>query len=197
MEISVDTDPSVQVNMEKTSHEVTTVETIQEVTSVETVLNEVKTDFNSTHCVSINEKIEDRNIQLQNEDSNNLHKANFNSFPPESQASKRLGKTVTKLIAEGYEDPAKYPPLIKETSDKEITLRIELNDDNILLNSTLYYATDAYDCSVSTSTKSGPTVTGTKLSDFGDTDVVEVSNSRYTPECANSSTKKIKVEKCS
>lgn len=86
------------------------------------------------------------------------------------------------------QDPTIFPPQIKEISGKEITLRIELTDDNILLNSTLYYAIDAYDSSVSTSSKSGTTLTGTEVSMSGDVsfknitaDFVTFSVSSYNP----------------
>ncbi|XP_074360153.1 uncharacterized protein LOC141700251, partial [Apium graveolens] len=88
------------------------------------------------------------------------------------RAAKRLvGKTSTKLIAEGYEiigDPGTYLPQIIAFAGKEITLRIELNDDNILLNSTIFYAIDAFDSDSATPSMSATTVTNTETSNFGD-----------------------------
>lgn len=65
-------------------------------------------------------------------------------------------------------DPAVYPPQIKAFAGKELTLRIELNDYNILLNGTVFYATDAYDSDSATSSRSATTVTNTNNSNFGD-----------------------------
>lgn len=67
-----------------------------------------------------------------------------------------------------FQDPTKYPPQIKSFAGKEFTLKIELNDDNILLNSTVFYAVDAYDYDVATSSRSGTTVTDNETSNFGD-----------------------------
>lgn len=51
---------------------------------------------------------------------------------------------------------------------KEITLRIELNDDNILLSSTVYYAIDAYLAGVTSESTSVSTNTVTETSNCGD-----------------------------
>ncbi|WOG93710.1 hypothetical protein DCAR_0312997 [Daucus carota subsp. sativus] len=48
-------------------------------------VTEAKDNSNSIHNVPVAERIEDLNIQPQNEDSNPLHDANLNSFAPESQ----------------------------------------------------------------------------------------------------------------
>ncbi|XP_074378442.1 uncharacterized protein LOC141719979 [Apium graveolens] len=112
------------------------------------------------------------------------------------RAAKRLaGKTATKLTAEGFADPATYPPHIKGFVGKEITVKIELNDDNILLNSTVFYATDAYDSDSASSSTSASTLNKTDILKCGDTHVVEISDNGYSPGSAKSSSKKIKVEK--
>ncbi|KAK1393320.1 hypothetical protein POM88_012376 [Heracleum sosnowskyi] len=61
-----------------------------------------------------------------------------------------------------------YPTVVKEISGKDITVQIELNDDNILLNSTVYHATDAYQYVLDTSSKSETTISGFGASAFGD-----------------------------
>lgn len=130
----------------------------------------------------------------------------FNLVLYDRAAKRLIGKTATKLIAEGYEvcpiyertfivrymcvkfciaiknsghmnndllqDPATYPPFIKNLIGKEITVKIELNDDNILLNITVFYAIDAYDTDYATSSRSANTSTATTNSNFGDVSTV-------------------------
>ncbi|XP_074347320.1 uncharacterized protein LOC141686167 [Apium graveolens] len=111
------------------------------------------------------------------------------------RAAKRLvGKIVTKLIAEGFEDPGTYPPNIKAIAGKEITLRIQLNDDNILLNSSIYYVIDAYDTNGSTSSMSTNMI-ASEISNSVYSDVVEITDHGHTPGSARSTSKKIKLEK--
>lgn len=66
------------------------------------------------------------------------------------------------------QDPATYPPVIKEIAGKNISVKIELNDDNILLNSTVYYATDAYDHAVSSDMTPGTSHNGASGSNAAD-----------------------------
>lgn len=81
------------------------------------------------------------------------------------------------------QDPAKYPPFIKDLAGKEITVKIELNDENILLNITVFYATDAYDTDSATSSRSANTSTATTNLNFGDVSTViknTLSRKQYT-----------------
>lgn len=55
-----------------------------------------------------------------------------------------------------------------DLAEEEITLRVELNDDNILLNSTVFYAVDAYYAGVSSESRSMSTNTGIEISHSGD-----------------------------
>ncbi|KAL8112635.1 hypothetical protein AgCh_020081 [Apium graveolens] len=85
-----------------------------------------------------------------------------------------------------------YPPHIKAIAGKEITLRIQLNDDNIILNSSIYYAIDAYDTNGSTSSMSANTV-ASEISNSSD--MVEITDHGHTPGSARSTSKKIKLER--
>ncbi|KAL1805562.1 hypothetical protein ACET3Z_028630 [Daucus carota] len=64
------------------------------------------------------------------------------------RAAKRLlGKTATKLIAENSKlTSTEFPKNIRDITGKDITLKIQLiRSDNILMNSRLYYASDAFE----------------------------------------------------
>ncbi|XP_074371423.1 uncharacterized protein LOC141712398 isoform X1 [Apium graveolens] len=78
-------------------------------------VSEVKADSNSTHNVPVNEKIEDLNIQPQNEDSNPPHEVNLNSFAPESQVFE-----VSKVTSESI-----------STDNVKINEKIEFKDNII------------------------------------------------------------------
>ncbi|WOH11668.1 hypothetical protein DCAR_0831158 [Daucus carota subsp. sativus] len=95
------------------------------------------------------------------------------------RAAKRIvGKIATKLIAGRIDDQAslkEYSDEFKAINEKKLTLMIELNEDNILLKSTMYIATDAFDSKITGSSKFEATtseleVTGSKnvsLRSFG------------------------------
>lgn len=69
------------------------------------------------------------------------------------------------------QNPGTYPHQLKEIVGREITVRVKLNDDNILLNSTAFYATDAYDSNSASSSRSATTVSNTENSNFGDVSI--------------------------
>ncbi|XP_074342437.1 uncharacterized protein LOC141679990 [Apium graveolens] len=99
-------------------------------------------------------------------------------------------KTATDFL----KDLGTYPPHIKAIAEKEITLRIQLNDDNIILNSSIYYAIDAYDTNGSTSSMFANTV-ASEISNSVNSDVVEITDHGHTPGSARSTSKKIKLER--
>ncbi|KAK1377809.1 hypothetical protein POM88_024553 [Heracleum sosnowskyi] len=102
---------------------------------------------------------------------------------PLPQKKRLIGKTATKLIAEGISDETDkaYPAIVKELSGRDIIVQIELNDDNILLSSTIYHATDAYQSVIYTSSKSETTISSFGASAFGDNNLIEVSDTGTTP----------------
>lgn len=61
-----------------------------------------------------------------------------------------------------------YPPQIKAFAGKEITLRIELNDNNIILSSTVFYVVDTFDFNASSSSRTATTMITTQNSNFED-----------------------------
>ncbi|KAK1371825.1 hypothetical protein POM88_037917 [Heracleum sosnowskyi] len=74
-----------------------------------------------------------------------------------------------------------YPTVVKELSGRDITVQIELNDDNILLSTIVYHATDAYQSVICNSSKSETTISGFGASGFGDNNLIEVSGTGTTP----------------
>ncbi|XP_017239521.1 uncharacterized protein LOC108212304 [Daucus carota subsp. sativus] len=80
----------------------------------------------------------------------------FNCVLFDRAAKRIIGKTATKLIAEtiDFETTKSYPADIKQLKGKDIILKIELSDDNIMLKSSIYNATDAYDCGASLTSES-------------------------------------------
>ncbi|KAK1364446.1 hypothetical protein POM88_040007 [Heracleum sosnowskyi] len=107
----------------------------------------------------------------------------FNVVLLDRTAKRIIGKTVTKLMAEAITDDStkEYPLQIKEICGKDVSLQIELNDDNIHLSSTVYTANDAYSTAVAYSSTSETTIYGIEHSGFGDNIVIEVSDSGNTP----------------
>ncbi|KAL1823531.1 hypothetical protein ACET3Z_010309 [Daucus carota] len=80
----------------------------------------------------------------------------FNCVLFDRAAKRMIGKTATKLIAEtiDFETIKSYQADIKQLKGKDIILKIELSDDNIMLKSSIYNATDAYDCGASLTSES-------------------------------------------
>ncbi|KAL1808585.1 hypothetical protein ACET3Z_025575 [Daucus carota] len=115
------------------------------------------------------------------------------------RAAKRLvGKTATKLIAENTNlKSTEFPQIIKDIARKEVTLNIQLKSDNILLNSKLYYASDAFESGYSaTLVGHAPTSTSSGMGDNIVVDLDEYGNTPGdTPGSYKSSNKKIKTEK--
>ncbi|KAK1374284.1 hypothetical protein POM88_030477 [Heracleum sosnowskyi] len=107
----------------------------------------------------------------------------FNIVLLDRAVGRLIGKTATKLIVEGITDKTDkaYPTIVKEISGKDITVQIGLNDDNILLSSNVYHATDAYQSIIDTSSKSETTISGFGASGFGDNNLIEVLDSGTTP----------------
>lgn len=68
--------------------------------------------------------------------------------------------------------PNSFPIKIKELAGKEIRLRLEISKDNVEAKSRLFFATDAYDSSISTPTSSSATISD---SNMDTTSVTEVS----------------------
>ncbi|XP_074327620.1 replication factor A protein 1-like [Apium graveolens] len=119
----------------------------------------------------------------------------FNFVLYDRAVKRLLGKTVTNLMAEGYNDPASYPPPLKQIAGREITVKVEFTDDNILVNSTVYYVVDAYECSVSTSPVLEDIDTGTSVSNYTNISVPSLSDGAGTPGSALSTSKRVKKEK--
>ncbi|KAL1831293.1 hypothetical protein ACET3Z_000944 [Daucus carota] len=112
------------------------------------------------------------------------------------RAAKRLlGKTATKLIAENSKlTSTEFPKNIRDIAGKDITLKIQLRSDNILMNSRLYYASDAFEAG-QTSFSVGDATTST-ASAMGDNNVVDLEENNNTPgntpSSSRSTNKKIK-----
>ncbi|XP_074377469.1 uncharacterized protein LOC141718990 [Apium graveolens] len=119
----------------------------------------------------------------------------FNFVLYDRAVKRLLGKTVTKLMAEGYNDPASYPPPLKQIVGREIIVKDELTNDNILVSSTVYYAHDAYECSVSTSLVLEDIDTGTSVSNYTTISVPSPSDGAGTPGSALSTSRRVKKEK--
>ncbi|XP_074352464.1 replication factor A protein 1-like [Apium graveolens] len=117
----------------------------------------------------------------------------FNFVLYDRAVKRLLGKTVTNLMVEGYNDPASYPPPLKQIAGREITVKVELTDDNILVSNTIYYAVDAYECSVSTSPVLEDIDTGTSVSNY--TNISVPSLSHGAGSSALSTRKRVKKEK--
>ncbi|XP_074341996.1 replication factor A protein 1-like [Apium graveolens] len=119
----------------------------------------------------------------------------FNFVLYDRAVKRLLGKTVTKLMAEGYNDPASYPPPLKQITGREITNKVELTDDNILVSSIVYYVVDAYECSVITYLVLEDIDTGTSVSNYTNISVPGLSDGAGTPGSALSTSKRVIKEK--
>ncbi|KAL1823972.1 hypothetical protein ACET3Z_010750 [Daucus carota] len=112
------------------------------------------------------------------------------------RAAKRvLGKTATTLISETTKDGtiAGVSSKIKEIVGKSLTLKIRIKHDNVLLKSTVFFASDAYEPSVTSSVSLDPSTSGASASSIGDSNVVDLEKTRDTPGSCKSSSKKIKL----
>ncbi|XP_074357101.1 uncharacterized protein LOC141696867 [Apium graveolens] len=119
----------------------------------------------------------------------------FNLVLYDRAVKRLLDKTVTNLMAEGYNDPASYPPPLKQIAGREITVKVELTDDNILVSSIVYYVVDAYECSISTSPVLEDIDTGTSVSNYINISIPSLSDGAGTPGSALSTSKRVKKEK--
>ncbi|WOG84771.1 hypothetical protein DCAR_0103956 [Daucus carota subsp. sativus] len=61
-----------------------------------------------------------------------------------------------------------YPSELKAIHGKEFTFKIELNEDNILLKSTVYNATDAFDREFTVSSKSEASTSDLEITGYKD-----------------------------
>ncbi|KAL8124217.1 hypothetical protein AgCh_012015 [Apium graveolens] len=77
-----------------------------------------------------------------------------------------LKELSEKTSTDFLKDPTSYPLPLKQIAGEEITVKVKLTDDNILVSSTIYYAHDAYECSVSTSPVLEDIDTGTSVSNY-------------------------------
>uniref|UniRef100_A0A164SYG7 Replication factor A C-terminal domain-containing protein n=1 Tax=Daucus carota subsp. sativus TaxID=79200 RepID=A0A164SYG7_DAUCS len=93
-----------------------------------------------------------------------------NYLIPQKRAVKRIiGKTETKLIAERIDNQATltdYPDELKATNGKDLSFKIEIIEDNILLKSAVYTVTDAFDCEITASFKSEATNSDVEVTGF-------------------------------
>ncbi|XP_017245598.2 uncharacterized protein LOC108217271 [Daucus carota subsp. sativus] len=114
------------------------------------------------------------------------------------RAVKRIvGKTATKLIAERIDDESNlkdYPSELKAIHGKEFTFKIELNEDNILIKSTVYNATDAFGREFTASSKSEASTSDLEITGYKDKKDEDVADNGNTPGSAKSCSKKIKME---
>ncbi|KAK1378620.1 hypothetical protein POM88_025364 [Heracleum sosnowskyi] len=101
----------------------------------------------------------------------------FNFILKDRAAKRAIGFTATKLIANKKKDGENtaYPAEISAIVGKELTFTIQINDDNILLNSKIFTVIDAYDMialtastclSASTSEATMPGFTATSISEI-------------------------------
>ncbi|KAL1813353.1 hypothetical protein ACET3Z_023418 [Daucus carota] len=119
----------------------------------------------------------------------------YNFILLDRAAKRLLGKTATKLIAENSKlTNTEFPKNIRDIAGKDITLKIQLRSDNILMNSRLYYASDAFEAG-QTSFSVGDATTST-ASAMGDNNVVDLEENNNTPgntpSSSRSTNKKIK-----
>ncbi|KAL8097804.1 hypothetical protein AgCh_030787 [Apium graveolens] len=105
-----------------------------------------------------------------------------------------LKELSEKTSTDFLKDPASYPPPLKQIAGREITVKVELTDDNILVSSTVYYAHDAYECSVSTSPVLEDIDTGTSVSNYTNISVPSPSDGAGTPGSALSTSKRVKKD---
>ncbi|XP_017227850.2 replication factor A protein 1 [Daucus carota subsp. sativus] len=101
------------------------------------------------------------------------------------RAVKRI---VGKLIAERIDNQATltdYPDELKAINGKDLSFKIELNEDNILLKSVVYIVTDAFDSEITASSKSEATNSDVEVTGFiNNKDGDDVQNDRTTPDTA-------------
>ncbi|KAK1362014.1 hypothetical protein POM88_046488 [Heracleum sosnowskyi] len=106
-------------------------------------LNEFEGMFKCPNCKLTIPVTEKRyRIMIIAEDSTGVANVNLSD-----RAVKRLvGKSATNMVDELGEGVTKssIPQLIMDVAEKDVTLNIDISDDNVLINSTLYNATDAY-----------------------------------------------------
>ncbi|KAK1367830.1 hypothetical protein POM88_034839 [Heracleum sosnowskyi] len=120
----------------------------------------------------------------------------YNFILTDRAARRLIRKTVTKMLAENEMcvDNIFYPAIIKNIVGKECTFKIEIKDDNVLIKSKIFTATDAYDDSLPSASSSSSSMPG-----FSETSIpenlVDLSEGEYTPGSAKSVCKKIKTEK--
>ncbi|KAK1361771.1 hypothetical protein POM88_046245 [Heracleum sosnowskyi] len=155
-------------------------------------LNEFEGMFKCPNCKLTIPVTEKRyRIMIIAEDSTGVANVNLSD-----RAVKRLvGKSATNMVDELGEGVTKssIPQLIMDVAEKDVTLNIAISDDNVLINSTLYNATDAYPSKNSkpSSSESVQKIEDNTLSSCGDN--VELAICDRTPGSVKSCNKKIKL----
>ncbi|KAL1822244.1 hypothetical protein ACET3Z_009022 [Daucus carota] len=118
-------------------------------------------------------------------------------FVLQDRAAKRiLSKTATKLIADSIQEGLAngIPTKIKEIVGKQLTLKIRIKHDNVLLKSTVLFASDAYEPGVTSSFSIDASTSGATVSSIDESNVVDLEQPGDTPGTSKSSSKKIKLE---
>ncbi|KAK1366479.1 hypothetical protein POM88_042040 [Heracleum sosnowskyi] len=119
---------------------------------------------------------------------------------PLPSLSHRVIETITlKELSEktstddlNLEGTGEYPPNIKNIVGKELTFRIEISSDNVLLHSRIFNVIDAYDNEYLASSPSNASIGAVAISCFSE-NTIDLSNCDDTPGSVNSISKKPKM----
>ncbi|KAL1824847.1 hypothetical protein ACET3Z_011625 [Daucus carota] len=86
------------------------------------------------------------------------------------------------------------PSKIKEIVGKDLTLKIRIKHDNVLLKSTVFFASDAYEAGVTGSVSMDASSSGGTVLSIGDSNVIDLEQPGDTPGTSKSASKKLKLE---
>ncbi|XP_017219953.1 uncharacterized protein LOC108197001 [Daucus carota subsp. sativus] len=107
-----------------------------------------------------------------------------------------VGISATKMISNKLKNQTstEFPEEIRVITGKELRLKLLISEDNVKVNSRLFFAVDAVDADAPVSAISSVSGTSSTTSSITNSSAVKHLEETETPSTSKSSTKRVKVE---
>ncbi|XP_017250648.1 uncharacterized protein LOC108221270 [Daucus carota subsp. sativus] len=142
------------------------------------------------HCIPVAEKR--YRVVVLGEDSTEA----YNFVLMDRAVKRKVGISATKMISDKLKNQTStdFPEQIRTISSKELRLKLLINEDNVKVNSRLFFAVDAIDASAPISAICSVSGTYSTTSSIANSAAVKLSEENDTPSTSKSSSKRVKTE---
>ncbi|KAL1819848.1 hypothetical protein ACET3Z_014717 [Daucus carota] len=141
------------------------------------------------HCIPVAEKR--YRVVILGEDSTEA----FNFVLMDRGVKRMVGISATKMISNKLKNQStEFPEEIRAITGKELRIKLLISEDNVKVNSRLFFAVDTVDADAPVSAICSVSGTSSTTSSITNSSAVKHLEETETPSTSKSSTKRVKVE---